>query len=158
MGYIDVTQQMLTFAMSVLLGVVLCFIYDIVRALHRVALKGFLEVLICDILFWVTSAVLTFCFLLIRCNGMVRAYVLFGESVGVLFAHYTVSRFWYAILLKLFGVLALIKRVFKTVFVKVSVPFKKIFKNLIKTIKKVLQHNCRLLYNQLKVCNRTRIR
>lgn len=156
MGYIDVTQQMLTFALSVLLGVVLCFIYDIVRALHRIVLKGFFEVLICDILFWVTSAVLTFCFLIIRCNGMVRGYVLFGEAVGAVITHYTLSRLWLIILLKIFSVLAWVKRVLTLVFIKVSLPFKKIFKKIIKTLKKVLQHKWGLLYNQLKVLTRTK--
>ncbi len=158
MGYIDVTQQILTFALSVLFGVVLCFMYDIVRALHRVVLKGFLEVLICDILFWLTSAILTFCYLLIRCNGMVRGYVLFGETVGAIFTHYTFSRVWLAILLKIFGTLAWIKRTLASIFIKVSLPLKKILKKIIKTLKKVLQHNCRLLYNQLKVCTRAKIK
>lgn len=158
MGYIDVTQQMLTFAFSVLLGIILCLLYDIVRALHRVALKGFFEVLICDMLFWMASAVLTFCFMIIRCNGMVRGYVLFGETVGAVFTHYTLSRLWLAILLKIFGILAWISRVSAYIFIKLSLPFEKILKKSIKTVKKVLQHKWGLLYNQLKVCTKAKIK
>lgn len=151
MGYIDVSYEVVSFGLAILLGGILCLLYDVVRVLHKFYIKGFFEVLVCDVLFWLIASALTFCFLIIRCLGYVRGYVLFGELVGAILVRFSLSRLWFYILGKIFGV-------FVAVFSHISLSVHKFFqtcgnfvKKISKTLKKVLQHKRRLLYNHLKV-------
>ena len=52
MGYVDVSHQAVTFLLSVILGSVLCLIYDIFRVIHKLYINGFFEVLVTDLLFF----------------------------------------------------------------------------------------------------------
>ena len=94
MEYININtnEQAITFALSIGLGFLFCLFYDVLRVFHRLWLKGFFEVLVSDILFWFVLSVATFCFLIIRCQGSVRVYVLFGQTLGFLAARFTISK------------------------------------------------------------------
>ena len=46
---VDVEGQVVTFLMSLILGAVICFIYDVFKTMHLIFLKGFFEVLL---IFW----------------------------------------------------------------------------------------------------------
>ena len=96
MDYINIntSEQVITFVLSIGLGFLFCLLYDILRVFHRLWLKGFFEVLVSDILFWAVLSVVTFCFLIIRCQGSVRAYVMLGQAVGFLVARITISKFF----------------------------------------------------------------
>ena len=150
MGYIDVSAQALTFLLSVALGALLCLMYDIVRVLHKTCVKGFAEVLVCDLLFWVTAAMLTFCFLIIRCQGMVRGFVLFGQLIGFIAVRFTVSRFFVAFLLCVSKLISLCLGTVSSVIGKCTALIEKKTKKFLTKLKKVLQHKRKLLYNLLK--------
>lgn len=150
MGYIDVSQEVATFFLSLLLGAFICFLYDLVRALHKLFLKGFLEVLVTDILFWAVASVLTFSFMILRCMGNIRGFVLFGILLGFLAVRFTASRYIYSIYLFVF-----LKFNHFYIFFSRKIHFvlgKIIYfmKKYIIVIKKLLQDNILLLYNQLK--------
>lgn len=150
MGYIDVSAQALTFLLSVVLGVLLCLLYDIIRVLHQTCIKGFFEVLVCDLLFWGIAAMLTFCFLIIRCQGAVRVFVLFGQFVGFIAVRFTVSRFFIAVLLRISSLLSFCVGNLSSLFYKVAALIEKRIKKILIILKKVLQHKYKLLYNLLK--------
>lgn len=150
MGYINTDNQVVTFLWSLVLGVAMCLAYDIVRAFHKVSVKGFFEVMLLDLLFWGTWSLITFSFLVLRCKGEVRAYVLFGQAVGFIITRISISKLFYHIF-------TLVLKVFRRIFeffgsnVRKAVECLENIKKSLKYIKKVLQHKVKLLYNQLKV-------
>ncbi len=151
MGYIDVSYQAVTFFLSVGLGVLMCVFYDILRALHRASLKGFFEVLVTDILFWSISAFLTYCFLLLRCQGNVRGFVLIGQLIGFLTVRVTVSRWLLKAFAWFFGLFFAVFKVISAKFYQLAEKSEKNIKKSFNKLKKHLKVRAKLLYNQLKV-------
>ncbi len=151
MGYIIPSNQVATFLWSLLLGVAMCMVYDILRALHKVSVKGFFEVLLSDLLFWCLWALITFSFLVLRCKGEVRGYVLFGQAVGFVAARLTVSRVVFPFFT---ACLRFFSRIFTAFGKKLHGLLRIVEKNIkksLKYLKKCLQHILKLLYNQLKI-------
>ena len=151
MGYIDVSAQALTFLMSLGLGCVLCLLYDVVRALHNTCIKGFFEVFVCDLLFWSVCVFITFCFLVLRCNGSVRTFVLIGETIGAVTTRLTVSRLFLPFISKVFNGLERMFLLFGGIFGKLLKYVENFFKKMLLNAKKYLQPKAVLLYNLLKV-------
>ena len=151
MGYIDVSYQAVTFLLSVVLGAVMCLLYDVLRALHKRMLKGFFEVFVSDILFWSIAAVITFCFLVIRCNGYVRGFVIVGQVIGFSAIRLTLSRYFLAGIDWIMSVFSGIFRFVWRFVAKIFRILKNILKKILKYAKKYLQPKCKLLYNHLKV-------
>lgn len=151
MDYIDTTNQVATFLWSLALGALMCLLYDVVRVLHKFSIKGFFEVMISDIMFWFIVALFTFCFLVLRCQGEVRGYVLAGQAIGFTAARFTVSRFFVLGLSSLFKAISKLLGTFGKGFHFIAAVCEKNIKKILKYIKKVLQHKAKLLYNQLKM-------
>ncbi len=156
MDYINVNtnEQVMTFVLSMGLGFLFCLLYDILRVFHRLWLKGFFEVFVSDILFWFVLSVVTFCFLIIRCQGSVRGYVLIGQLLGFSVARITVSRFFVKALTGIFTIISNSFHRFGGVIGKNLLKCEKNLKKLLNKAKKLLQDKAILLYNQLKVCAR----
>ncbi len=151
MGYIDVNFQIVTFLLSISLGVVLCLFYDIVRVMHKLFAKGFFEVFIIDLLFWVLASFLTFCFLIIRCQGTVRGYVLFGALIGFIAVRLTISKIFLIVFEKFYCFSRKIINLFVLLFKFLVSPLCKIVKKIQILTKKVLQDKVILLYNHFKL-------
>ena len=77
---------------ALLLGAILCFIYDIIRATRVLGADSFVAVFIGDVFFWLVSAVAVFIFLVATTNGEIRGYVLMSCAVGFLFYRFTIGR------------------------------------------------------------------
>ena len=92
MGTITVFGQLTTFILALLFGVAYSLLYDIFKTFHLKIFTGFWSVFISDILYWFILLVCTYSFLLIFCNGIVRAYVLFGNVVGFALCRFTLSK------------------------------------------------------------------
>lgn len=91
---LSVNDQIITMLVSAAVGGALCIIYDIMRGIRRGgALTGFWQVLCCDILFWILSAVVVFCLMLVKTSGVVRSYLVVGLMVGFLIVRLLISRF-----------------------------------------------------------------
>ncbi len=151
MGYIDTDNQVFTFLWSLALGVAMCLAYDIVRAFHKVSIKGFFEVMFLDLLYWGLWSLITFSFLVLRCKGEVRAYVLFGEALGFIITRVSISKLVYRFFTFVLRALVRIFTIFGVNVRKVIECLEKNIKKILKTIKKLLQHKAKLLYNQLKI-------
>ena len=151
MGYINTDNQVFTFLWSLVLGVAMCLVYDIVRAFHKVSVKGFFEVMLLDLLFWGAWSLITFSFLVLRCKGEVRAYVLFGQALGFVITRISVSKLFYRFFTLVLKVFRRIFEFFGSNVRKAIECLEKNIKKSLKYIKKVLQHKVKLLYNQLKV-------
>ena len=92
MWEISVNSQAQTFIYALLLGAILCFIYDIIRATRVLGADSFIAVFIGDVFFWLVSAVAVFIFLVATTNGEIRGYVLMSNAVGFLFYRATVGK------------------------------------------------------------------
>ncbi len=147
---IDVKAQIFTFFLSVILGLIFCLIYDLLRVLHKYLIKGFFEVFIIDTLYAVACSVTTFCFLIIRCSGIVRGYVLFGVALGFIVSRLTLSKAFFKIFSYVFKIFIAILHFVKRKFNAILVPLTKYFKNYALNVKKVLQRFINMMYNQLK--------
>ena len=129
MWEIDIAEQTLSFFISLALGGAFCFIYDLFRAVRRAFGFKNVKVFICDVLFFVICAFITFCFLLSLTNGMVRGYFIFGIIIGFLIVFFSVSRFTVAVLVTIFKWFISVKNSTKNFINKKIVKIKKFFKN-----------------------------
>ena len=145
---IDVSAQAVTFLLSLALGAVLCLFYDILRVLHMTSVNGFAEVIVSDLIFWLVAAMATYCFLLIRCLGQIRLYVLFGILVGFLIVHFTVSSIFMKIMRSVFKALYAVIGFIKKILLFVFSPIMRFLKKLSFKVKKFLQDKAGLLYNR----------
>ena len=81
---ISLSAQTAYFLWSLVLGVALGMLYDVIRAARMVLRAGKILVLISDIVFFTVCGVITSLFSLPFNKGDVRAFILFGEAVGFL--------------------------------------------------------------------------
>jgi spore cortex biosynthesis protein YabQ len=81
---ISLSAQTAYFLWSLVLGVALGMLYDVIRAARMVLRAGKIHVLISDIVFFTVCGVITSLFSLPFNKGDVRAFILFGEAVGLL--------------------------------------------------------------------------
>ena len=155
MGYIDVSYQTITFFISVALGVSFCIFYDILRVLHKNLIKNTIEVFISDLVFWCLLAVITFFFLVLRCNGQLRVFVILGITAGFISCRLLISRLIYWVFNKIVSVLVAILHFVSGVINKFFIYINKLLINSMLLCKKLLQPKVKLLYNQLRLkCGR----
>ena len=87
-----VFEQTQTVLYAVLLGAILCAVYDVFRII-RIAFGGkTVAVFIEDILFSIIALVLTFIFVVAFNNGELRFFVLIGELIGFIAYYFTVGK------------------------------------------------------------------
>ena len=98
MWEIDILSQLLGFLYSVVLGIIFCLVYDVLRALRAEIKFGTAAVFVTDILYSVFCAVTCFCFLLAVTGGEIRAFVFAGVAVGFTASRLTVSRVFFFVL------------------------------------------------------------
>ena len=92
MWEISVSSQAQTFIYALLLGAILCFIYDLIRATRFLGADSFVAVFIGDVFFWLVSAITVFIFLVATTNGEIRGYVLWSSAVGFLLYRFTIGK------------------------------------------------------------------
>ncbi len=154
MWEINNSLQLLSFARALILGVIICLVYDILRAYRRAYDYSVIGIFIQDVIFSVVAAFVVFLFLLGVTNGEMRGYVFLGITMGFLISRLTLSRIWFAFLKWIFSK---IKVVFSLVSSCVYKSFDKIeayvlifFKKSRKTIKKLLKIQGKMLYTKGK--------
>lgn len=110
-----IRQETAVFLISILHGIGLTFIYDVIRALRRTWDHGLAAVSAEDFLFWMAAGFLTFCLAFSRTDGVIRGYVAAGIFLGVILYHFTVSSLVVTVFSKIFqfvrGVFCLFLRI-----------------------------------------------
>lgn len=101
-------DQTVYFLFSLLFGVILSLLYDIVVIVKLVGYKKLWQTILCDVLYMFLCAVLTFLFALPFNKGEVRYFVLFGEAVGFFVCRYTLGGFSEKIYSKIISIIKLI--------------------------------------------------
>lgn len=159
MWEININDQLLTFFYALGLGLLLCVYYDVLRAFHKAGFNSAWGVFIGDIIYCITSAFITFLFLLARTNGEIRGYVLTSALIGFVITRLTLSRVTVFLLTKLIVSVTRIQRflscnimLFLFNFGRCIVRFCKFFqKNMssaLKYVKKLLKSAIQLLYTK----------
>ncbi len=141
MWEINNSLQILGFVRSILLGALFCFWFDILRSVRKVFNCGVTAVFWQDIIFWLTCAPITFCFLLAVTNGEIRAYVIFGIIIGFLVFRITLSKIFLRIISFVFLMLKKLNLLFlrleDILFSRISAIFFALFQFLHNYFKKV---------------------
>lgn len=151
-------NQIITFLLSVCLGVLCCAIYDIVRALRKVCLNSLLAITVGDILLWIFYAFITFIFLISRTNGEIRGYVLLGELLGFSLFRMSISKIFYLFFKLVFRRLKVIieklnmvLNAFCTKIERFALKVLQFLIKILKTIKKLLKNAVKLLYTNRNI-------
>ncbi len=144
MWEISVNDQILTFLYSLVLGVLLCVFYDILRAIRKTGSSSYFSVLAGDIIFWIVNSFVTFIFLLSRTNGEIRGYVLVSMLLGFIVCRLTFSKLIFSVLVAVIG---FVRRILSTIIGaingftdKTATVITKFTEKIIKIIKKLLKN------------------
>lgn len=85
--------ELLLFGRSVLLGVAMFVVYDLLRVLRRIFPRGIVWVSIEDFIYWVAAALYFFLQLCRENDGIIRGYILLGLILGAFGYDRFISRF-----------------------------------------------------------------
>ena len=135
MWEIDISHQLLFFGRSVILGLIYCLFYDVLRGLRQVRKFSDITVAVQDIIYFIIISPVTFLYLLAATNGEPRFYIFFGIFLGFLLSFYSVSRLWVAVLKVCFSA---IFKVFYKIFSFINDKFSKSSRFLGRYFKKTL--------------------
>ena len=125
--------------LSMLLGSVTGFIYDIFRIIRKVFKHSNLLIQLEDILFWLIATAVAFYFFLNRSYGEIRMFALLGTACGIVLYFATISR----VVIKISVVVVnFVKRVIAAAVRIVLFPFQ-LFANVITPPAKKFVHNRR---------------
>lgn len=134
--------QFFSFWFSIIVGVIFCVGYDILRALRKVKHLTDLTVFFQDVLYFIFIGFITFFVLMIFANGEIRGYIIFGIVLGFAACFLTFSKIMLKFLILCFGFIYEINLKVVNFFNRL---IDKIREFLIKNIKK-----CALLLNNIK--------
>ena len=160
-----IANQLYHLFLSCGLGFVLGAYYDVFRVIRLIMNSKNRTVFLQDMLFFSTSAVITFLFSLAVTEGNLRFYLFAGEIIGFFAYHYTMGKIvvrfagtvtaailfiWGAILKVISFPFRLIKRPLTVVYRKITAFFRKKSLKLHIFLKKGLKHAGKILYNRTK--------
>lgn len=136
----SISREAIFLGISLLLGVVLFLLYDILRIFRRVVPHGNIWIGIEDFLYWICCAAVVFVMLYQENDGMVRGFALGGIVIGMMLYYLLFSRFVIrinvAILKTVLGFFGKILHFLFSPFIKI---WKKIFGFFKKQLKKVIR-------------------
>ena len=143
---------------AIVMGVILCLFYDLLRIFRLAVPPGKILAFFEDVLWFFIAAVVTYLVCLAKCNGEVRSYVLIGEGVGFLLCRLTLSRGIMTVAKpSVRTIKKLVRRVKKAllhfltpIISRLTEKIQKILHETRKKGKKHLQTSTRLLYNHKK--------
>ena len=161
MWEISSQDQLFTFLIFFVSGIVLKLFYDVMRAKRKVQPSKNFRVFIFDIIFWIVSGIVTFLLLLVRTNGQARFYTFFGQTLGFVFCHFTVSIIWTKTLIFAFKIFYKILEVVEKTFERINTKISQICskttclllkyaKKVFKSLKKLLKSRKGMLYTKGK--------
>ncbi len=87
----SLADQTIYFLSSLLFGVILSALYDVVRVLRFLGFTKPWQIIVSDILYFTVCAFLTVLFSLPFNKGSVRYFVVFGEAVGFIVYRFTIG-------------------------------------------------------------------
>ena len=132
MWEITVKSQILTFFYAVTLGIIISVLFDFFRTIRISYKHNNIFVFIEDIVFFLISTFLTFMFLMARCNGEFRTYVISAILIGFFIYRITLSKI-------ILPTSVIITKFFIRLFGKIFLLFQKSVSLTVKNTKKLLK-------------------
>lgn len=132
MWEITVKSQILTFFYAVTLGIILSVLFDFFKTIRISYKHNNIFVFIEDIVFFLISTFLTFMFLMARCNGEFRTYVISAILIGFFIYRITLSKI-------VLPTSVVITKFFIRLFGKIFLLFRKSISLTVKNTKKLLK-------------------
>ena len=118
---LDITHQIVTFFIFFVIGVVFCGIYDIYRAIRCEIKPKKLIIFFADIIYTLFFTFIIFSASLVRSNGQIRIFALFGCLLGWFIIRFTVSK-WICVFFRM--IIRAIKRVIRFTNRKIVYPLR----------------------------------
>ncbi len=87
----SIFQEADFFAVSILSGCLMVFLYDMLRVFRRLMKHGTVWIALEDIIYWFISAFLIFAMLYRKNDGLIRGFAIGGILTGMLFYNHFVS-------------------------------------------------------------------
>ena len=81
---INGTSQLINFGYSIIVGISLCIVYDIIRIMRKLFNTKLIIVNIEDVIFALFSSFTVFGMMLVNREGRMRAFIIFGIFLGAL--------------------------------------------------------------------------
>lgn len=126
-------DQTVYFLFSLIFGVLLSTLYDIVKVLRLNYCVRMWQIIVLDLLYMFVCAILTVLFAMPFNNGYVRYFVLFGEIIGFVVYRFTLGE--------------IVLKIYLTILRLLSAVFKKSLKITGFFLNKVLKVNGFVVYN-----------
>lgn len=87
----SILQEADFFAVSILSGCLLVFLYDVLRVLRRLLPHGTIWIAIEDIFYWLICAVFIFAMLYQKNDGLIRGFAIGAIVLGMIFYNHFIS-------------------------------------------------------------------
>lgn len=84
--------QIQTLGYALLVGVLLCLSYDLIRFFNKLTKPSTFVLALVDIIYWIYAAVVTFCFFMLFSKGVIRLYAYLGFFTGFFICRITISK------------------------------------------------------------------
>lgn len=88
-----ISMELQFFLVSILWGVIILVIYDVLRIFRRVVKHKWFFVAVEDVLFWIVSAFLIFRMMYQQNNGTIRGFSILGMTLGMIVYNQSLSQF-----------------------------------------------------------------
>lgn len=124
---LSMSNQAAVFLMTVLVGFVIGFVYDLFRVVRKVVKHPGFLIQIEDMIYWILVSIIMFYVMLNKNYGEIRAFSVLGAFLGMLLYFLTVSRLFINVSMLLVKFLA---KVIAAVIEIVLTPFKLLYKLL----------------------------
>ncbi len=122
----DIIKEVMFLLHSLLLGVIITFVYDWFLIFRRLIRHTILLISLEDIIFWIACAVSVFYMLYEENNGVLRWFAVAGAALGMMIYKKTVSRFFIKTAVKIFFWIGnLLARLLKIIFRPLHFVWKK---------------------------------
>lgn len=142
-----ISLELKFFLVSLLWGVILLLLYDVLRILRRFVKHSAFLVSVEDVVFWSISGVLIFVMIYEHNNGTIRGFAIVAIGIGMILYHYLVSEYLIRFICMLLNaILGTLGRILKIIFkpMKMGLHFgNKTAKNISKAATKKLKKTVR---------------
>lgn len=88
-----IKNEVIFFGISLLVGIVILFGYDILRAVRKVFPHGNLWLAIEDFIYWTAAGITASCIIFLKNSGIVRGFSLIAIVLGMFLYYKSISRY-----------------------------------------------------------------
>lgn len=90
----DIFLELRFFGICLICGIILMFMYDIIRIFRRIISHNNLFISIEDIIFWIISAFIIFIVMYFQNNGIIRSFSIIAMILGMILYNKTISNYF----------------------------------------------------------------